>query len=434
MLPEALDLVAGGNLAGAESMFAAAERLGRRFQDPDLTSLASQGRGRVLVGLGRDRGGNRALRRSDGRGDRRRVEAVCRRGRLLQRDFRVRRAARRPARAGVDRRPDGWCASQPHLVPYRGECLAHRAEILRLHGQWPEALDEAERACRGPGRRPGVSRVARRSTRSPSCTGFAGWPPKRKRPIGWRASAGDRRIPAWRCCVSRRVSPTRRARRSRARWPSRSWGRQRADVLMAGAIEILLACDDAPEARRVADELKTIAAAIDCRWLRAVSSQADGAVRLAEGDARVGARLAPRGAGRSGVSSTRPTRRRASTVLVAAACRRSAMPTARGWSWDAAVRVFRRARRRARPGRASRPRRQPPPAVPGGLTSAGGGGAAARRARQDQPHHRRRARRSAKRPSPATEQHLHQAGSVEPSRGHGLRLHASARRVTGDSA
>jgi len=53
MLPQALERIACGDLAGAEAVFAAAEHIGERFSDADLTSLARQGRGRVLVGLGR---------------------------------------------------------------------------------------------------------------------------------------------------------------------------------------------------------------------------------------------------------------------------------------------------------------------------------------------------------------------------------------------
>jgi DNA-binding CsgD family transcriptional regulator len=39
-----------------------------------------------------------------------------------------------------------WCDAQPQLVLYRGLCFVHRAEIMLLHGEWPDAMDELEGA------------------------------------------------------------------------------------------------------------------------------------------------------------------------------------------------------------------------------------------------------------------------------------------------
>ena len=40
-----------------------------------------------------------------------------------------------------------WCATQPDLVRYRGECLLYRAEVLQLRGNWDDAARDAHGAC-----------------------------------------------------------------------------------------------------------------------------------------------------------------------------------------------------------------------------------------------------------------------------------------------
>ena len=146
MVPEGLERTLAGDLAGAEATFAAAERIGERFADPDLTSLARMGRGRAIVASGRVAEGVALLDE---------VMVAVTAGELspiisgvvycsvISACFEI--LDMRRARDWTEALND-WCNAQPGVVPYRGECLAHRAEIFSLRGRWPEALDEARRA------------------------------------------------------------------------------------------------------------------------------------------------------------------------------------------------------------------------------------------------------------------------------------------------
>ena len=40
-----------------------------------------------------------------------------------------------------------WCDTTSGEVPYRGLCLVHRSQLMPLHGEWPQALAEAQDAC-----------------------------------------------------------------------------------------------------------------------------------------------------------------------------------------------------------------------------------------------------------------------------------------------
>jgi DNA-binding CsgD family transcriptional regulator len=284
MLPQALEQTAAGDLAGAEETFTAAERIGERFADADLIALARQGHGRVLVGLGRVTEGVGLL-------DEAMIAVIA--GEVtpivsgvvycsvISACFEI--LDLRRAQEWTEALND-WCVSQPGLVPYRGECLVHRAEMLRLRGRWPEALDEARRAC-------GAFASAKRAGEGTAAYALA----ELHRLRGEIAAADE----AYRLAAERGRQPypglallrldqgqaeAARAAIDRVRGET-SRGRQRADVLLA-AVEILLAVDDVPAARCGADELKAMGGPLDSEWLRAMAATADGAVRLAEAQPR----------------------------------------------------------------------------------------------------------------------------------------------------
>jgi hypothetical protein len=81
-----------------------------------------------------------------------------------------------------------WCERQPDSVPYRGTCMVRRAEIMKLHGSWADAMDEAARACERllvPPPRPGAGQAAYQCG---SCTDSVAISRRPKRRISRRRS------------------------------------------------------------------------------------------------------------------------------------------------------------------------------------------------------------------------------------------------------
>jgi DNA-binding CsgD family transcriptional regulator len=280
LLPFGLEQVVAGDFTGAEATFTEAERTGERFADADLTSLARQGRGRVLVALGRV------------------AEGVA-----LFDEVMVSVTANEvtPIIAGVVycsvisacvelldiRRAhawtealDDWCATQRGLVPYRGECLAHRAEIMCWRGQWAEALDQARRACEAQlaakGARPGAAAYA-----LAELLRLRGDLPAAEEAYQLASAHGRAPYPGL-ALLRLAQGHTESARAAVERLMAEpASARQRADVL-AAAVEIQLAAGNVAAARESADGLQAIAARLPSEWLRAMALSAQGVVLVEE--------------------------------------------------------------------------------------------------------------------------------------------------------
>jgi DNA-binding CsgD family transcriptional regulator len=146
LVSRALHALYGGDAGFAYDAFCEATAIGDRLGDPDLATLGRLGRGQARLVLG-DRDAGLALL------DEAMVAVTagetsthvaglvyCAVIKACRDCYDVRRAQEW---TGALTR---WCAGQPGMVPYRGQCLVHRAEILQLHGSWAAALVEARRA------------------------------------------------------------------------------------------------------------------------------------------------------------------------------------------------------------------------------------------------------------------------------------------------
>jgi ATP/maltotriose-dependent transcriptional regulator MalT len=178
-----------------------------------------------------------------------------------------------------------WCAAQPDLVPYRGQCLLHRAELLQLRGAWPDALEEASRAYQRflqPTAHPAAGAAAYQQAELHRLRGETAEAEEAYR----RASRWGREPQPGLALLRLGQGQPGAARAAIRRALDEATDRADRCRLLPAQVELALAGGDLAAARAAADELALAAGELDAPLLRATATAAQGEVQLAEGDAR----------------------------------------------------------------------------------------------------------------------------------------------------
>lgn len=282
LIPMGLQQFAEGDPAAACASFDDAIAIGEEFGAPDLLNLGRLGRGQALIGLGRASEGIGLLDEVMVAVTRDEVSPIasgviyCAVIETCRETFDPRRAREWTTALG------DWCDAQPDLVPFRGQCLVHRSEVLQYSGDWTGALSEANRACEllagGPAEGAALYQRAEMHRGLGELT-EAEVAYRRASHWGRNPQPGLALLRVAQGRVSSAVSTIIRALEEADDVPSRLH-------LLPAAIEIHIAARDAVAARAAADELTELAAQIDAPMVHAVARTASGAVSLAEGDAR----------------------------------------------------------------------------------------------------------------------------------------------------
>jgi DNA-binding NarL/FixJ family response regulator len=347
-------------------MFTDIEQIGRRFGERDLMLLGRLGRGQALIFLGSSAEGLPLLDEvmvSVTAGEASPILvglAYCAVIETCHETFDLRRA--QEWTGALSR----MCEAQPDLVPYRGQCLVHRAELLHLHGAWADAMVEAQRASELLSRPPGQPAVGAAYYQQAEL--------HRLRGEFGKAEEAYREASQWGHSPHPGLALLRLAQ---GKLPAAEGAIRRATTevsgpvprarLLAAAVEIMLAVGDLRTARNNADELRQIAESIDASLLHAVSAYATGTVLLAEGDA-AGAIDAARRAWTIWTELEVPFDAARARTLIGRACRDLSDDDTATLELDAAVRTLRQIGAAPELARAEGLARHTQPKTAGGLS------------------------------------------------------------------
>jgi ATP/maltotriose-dependent transcriptional regulator MalT len=283
LLPVAFQRQMAGDFDGAATTAAAAMEIGERFSDADLVALAADTQGEILVRSGRLRQGLALLDEAMVAVTAGEVSPMicgivyCGVVLACEDVYELRRAQEWTAALAR------WCDRQPDLRAFTGRCLVHRAQLMRLQGAWPEAVEETRRADRRFEEAMNRAAAARASYLRAEVHRLRG---------EFAPAEGEYREASRRGLEPQPGLALLRLAQGNADAAAASIERvlaetteplQRAGLLPA-CVEIMLTVEGVDRAKSACEELHETATRYDTEMLRAMAAQARGAVQLAGGD------------------------------------------------------------------------------------------------------------------------------------------------------
>ena len=316
LVPEAIEALARDDAAEAGDLYRQVVDIAERCDDRDLIALGLMGQGETAVHLGDTRRGLALLDEamvSVTTGEVSEPMAGLLYCAVLEVCMAVLDLRRGSEWTDAFTR---WC-DESGAVPYRGQCLVHRSQLLQAHGRWVDALSEATQAeawlAELDDPSVGVARYQQgevhrlRGEVEAAETAY-----RRAAELGHEPSPGLALLRLAEGRVADAAATVRRMLDEAEGIPARV-------AVLAAVVEIALAGDDLDAASAARDELIELTGGSDAPYLAAVACHATGAVGLAADDP-AGALATLRRAERAWRDLDMPHERARTQSLIAQAC------------------------------------------------------------------------------------------------------------------
>ena len=282
LIPALLHALDDGDPAEARDLAARAGDIAARFDDPDLGAFSTLGHGQSLLALGDVEAGTAKfdevmLAISTGEvGPVATGIVYCA---VILECMQIFDLARATEWTGA---LDDWCAAEPELVPFRGQCLVHRSQLLQASGNWSAAAATVESA-RNRLTDPPHPALGVACYQEAELHRLVGDFDAAATAYGRASRSGYPPMPGM-ALLELAQGDADAAAASIRRVLSETGDTLKRPPLLAAAVAIFRETRDLAAARAAADELTRIAEGSTSQLLEAMAAHAAGTVLLAEGD------------------------------------------------------------------------------------------------------------------------------------------------------